>query len=273
MITVNDVINQLISERSLDTSEVGGLSRQIIAQSNVLFSNVLINFESLSSQLVHNDRLHPFLQSSALESLRQVLKSRSGQTMTINSAYRTVAQQHLLYQLHIRDDSLVRRAAKPGFSNHEDGLALDINEWDEWKPSLENNGWQWQGLDDRVHFFFSIGNDEMGKLGVQAFQSLWNKHNPQDLITVDGDFGDQTAARMGQSPANGLTLIGIFRKGDQSSNIRKIRQALVNAGATIPISDLFDDPMKVAVEAFQKKQGLAADGIVGSKTLLQLDVR
>jgi hypothetical protein len=215
--------------------------------------------------------MNPVLQSGARESLRQVLKLKPGQSMTINSAYRTVAQQYVLHQLFLK--GVVGLAARPGRSNHEDGLALDISEWQDWKNTLESSGWTHQGPNDPVHFSFDIGNDDMGELGVKAFQALWNKYNPQDMITVDGDFGDQTAARMGQSPANGFSPTGLFQGGNKGPMIKKIRQALINAGSSIPLSDVFDEDMEAAVKNFQQKQGLTPDGIVGPKTLSRLDVK
>jgi hypothetical protein len=275
MATVNDAINEMINAGTVNTGKVSGLSRQIIAQANALFGNVLVNFESLGDRIVvsTSTSMNPFLQSGARESLRQVLKEKPNLKIKINSAYRTVAQQHILYQLYIRGTGLIPLAAKPGLSNHEDGLALDIDNYRDWKPSLENHGWNWQGEPDPVHFSYDIGNDEVGQLGVKAFQSLWNKYNPEDRVSVDGGFGDQTAARMNKSPANGFTMVGLFKKGDRSPTIQKIAQALVNAGFNIPISDTFDAVMETAVKEFQQKRGLAADGVVGSKTLRELDVR
>jgi hypothetical protein len=218
-------------------------------------------------------QMNPVLQNGARDSLREVLNDNPGLSMNVNSAYRTVAQQHILYQLYIRGTGIVGLAARPGFSNHEDGLALDIKEWSAWKSDLENNGWIWQGSNDPVHFSYRFGDDEVGGKGVRGFQSLWNKYNPQDQITVDGDFGDQTAARMNQSPAQGFVVVGIFRKGDRSPAIAKISQALINTGASISVTDSFDNAMEAAVIAFQKSKGLAADGVVGPKTLSFLDVR
>ncbi len=275
--TVRDAINEMINDGAADTSKVVALSRQIIAQTNTLFGSILFNFESLANgtKLVipKSGSMNPFLQAGARDSLRQVLNDHPNRTMKINSAYRTVAQQHVLYQLYkLTDGRLVGLAARPGRSNHEDGLALDIEEWQEWQSDLTNDNWSWQGSDDEVHYSYEIGNNAMGDLGVQAFQSLWNKFNPQDQIDVDGDFGPQTAARMDKCPVEGFSQ-QIFRKGDNSPAIAKIRQALINAGANIPVSNVFDDPMLNAVKDFQKQQGLSPDGVVGSKTLRELDVK
>jgi hypothetical protein len=277
MSTVNDEIKKMITARRADTSVVAGLSRQIIAQTNVMFGNILMNFKSLANNtglaVPTGGQMNPVLQPGARDSLREVLNENPGRSMNVNSAYRTVAQQHILYQLFDMDIGIVGLAARPGFSNHEDGLALDIQEWQDWRSNLENNGWSWQGANDEVHFSYSIGNNDVGEMGVKGFQALWNKYNPQDQISVDGGFGDQTAARMNQSPAQGFVLVGIFRKGDRGPAIAKISQALINTGASISVTDSFDNAMEAAVIAFQKSKGLAADGVVGPKTLSFLDVR
>jgi Putative peptidoglycan binding domain/D-alanyl-D-alanine carboxypeptidase len=277
MSTVNDEIKQMITAGRADTSVVAGLSRQIIAQTNAMFGNVLINFKSLANNtglvVPTGGQMNPVLQTGARDSLREVLNDNPSRSMNVNSAYRTVAQQHILYQLYIRDTGIVGLAARPGFSNHEDGLALDIQEWQDWQSDLENNGWSWQGPKDPVHFSYDIGNSDVGEMGVKGFQALWNKYNPQDQISVDGGFGDQTAARMDQSPVQGFVLVGVFRKGDRGPDIAKISQALINTGASISVTDSFDNAMEAAVIAFQKSKGLAADGVVGPKTLSLLDVR
>jgi N-acetylmuramoyl-L-alanine amidase len=142
MSTVNDEIKQMITAGRVDTSVVAGLSRQVIAQTNAMFSNLLINFKSLASNtglvVPNGGQMNPVLQPGARGSLRQVLDDNPSRSMNVNSAYRTVAQQHILYQLYIRGGVL---AARPGFSNHEDGLALDIQQWQDWRSDLENNGW------------------------------------------------------------------------------------------------------------------------------------
>jgi N-acetylmuramoyl-L-alanine amidase len=91
------------------------------------------------------------------------------------------------------------------------------------------------GLDrrDEVHFTFMGGGvrDDIGDIGVEAFQILWNKHNPNDQIDVDGGYGPQTAARLDRSPANGfarvriLTLLAPPMEGE---DVRQVQQALLD---------------------------------------------
>jgi N-acetylmuramoyl-L-alanine amidase len=277
MTTVKEAIDDMLRSRVVDTGRVSGLSRQIIAQMNNLQTGILLNFESLpgivSSQEPH---LNLFLQSGPKESLRLAL--REGTTkqpnlkMTVNSAYRTVAQQYILFQLYRRDRKLVPLAAIPGNSNHEDGMAIDVNNFHDWKPYLLNHGWQWQGNSDSVHFFDRSGRDDVGSLGVQAFQSLWNKYHPEDRIPATGQFGDLTAARMDRSPIGGFGAVAIFQQGDTGAAIERIQAALTKMGFSVPVTGTFGSQTKDAVIKFQHKYGLSADGSVGPLTLKKLGI-
>ena len=205
MTTVNEAIETMILARNVDTGRVSGLSRQIIAQMNTLQTGILINFENLPGIASSGEsHLNLYLQSGAKEALRAAL--REGTTkqpslkMTINSAYRTVAQQHVLYQTYLRDPKLIPLAAKPGNSNHEDGLAIDVSNYNAWKPYLLAHGWQWQGSKDPVHFFDRNGRDDVSNLGVKAFQSLWNKYHPEDQMTVDGILWHPNCRKNGSLP-------------------------------------------------------------------------
>jgi N-acetylmuramoyl-L-alanine amidase len=277
MTTVKEAIEGMLRSRVVDTGRVSGLSRQIIAQMNNLQTGILLNFESLpgivSSREAH---LNMFLQSGPKESLREALRDGIAKQpklkMTINSAYRTVAQQYILFQLYRRDRKLVPLAAIPGNSNHEDGMAIDVNNYREWKPYLLNNGWQWQGDGDPVHFFDRSGRDDVGSLGVQAFQSLWNKYHPEDKIPATGTFGDLTAARMDRSPISGFGAVAIYHQGDTGAAIERIQTALTRMGFTVPVTGNFGSQTKEAVIKFQHKYGLSADGTVGPLTLKKLGI-
>jgi murein L,D-transpeptidase YcbB/YkuD len=276
MTTVKAAIDTMIQSRNVDTGRVNGLSRQIIAQMNALETSILINFENLPGISTSGD-LNLYLQAGAKESLRAALREgiakQPNLKMTINSAYRTVAQQHILYQVYQRDPRLIPLAAKPGNSNHEDGLAIDVNNYNAWKPYLLANGWQWLGGNDPVHFFEDNGRDDVGTLGVKAFQTLWNKYNPNEPMKVDGDFGDRTAAKMDRSPIAGFSLVTLFRIGDTGAIVSRIQHSLKNVGFPVPVNGHFDRETKAAVIKFQLKKGLAADGDVGPTTLKALGIK
>ena len=268
----------MILARNVDTGRVSGLSRQIIAQMNTLQTGILINFENLSGISSSGEaHLNLYLQAGAKEALRAAL--REGTTkqpslkMTINSAYRTVAQQHVLYQTYLRDPKLIPLAAKPGNSNHEDGLAIDVSNYNAWKPYLLAHGWQWQGDRDPVHFFDRSGRDDVSNLGVKAFQSLWNKYHPEDQMTVDGNFGPQTAVKMDRCPLAGFSLVTLFQLGDTGPMVTRIQQRLTNVGFPTPVNGSFDQKTKDAVIKFQLDKGLAADGDVGAMTLKTLGIK
>ena len=54
------------------------------------------------------------------------------------------------------------------------------------KPFLAAQGWRHFGPGDLPHFDFIAGGTDLRSLGIKAFQSLWNKHNPTDQILADG---------------------------------------------------------------------------------------
>jgi peptidoglycan hydrolase-like protein with peptidoglycan-binding domain len=277
MTTVKEAIDAMIQSRTVDTGRVSGLSRQIIAQMNTLETGILISFESLPGIEGSGSSLNLYLQSGAKETLRAALKEgiakQPNLKMTINSAYRTVAQQHVLYQLYQRDGKLIPLASKPGNSNHENGLAIDVNNYNAWKPYLTGHGWNWLGGNDPVHFSEDNGRTDVSKLGISAFQTLWNRYNPNDLMTVDGVFGSQTAAKMDRCPIAGFSTVTLFRIGDTGSIITRIQQSLTNSGFSTPITGSFDQKTKNMVIAFQLKRGLSADGTVGAMTLKSLGIR
>ncbi|MFN9648444.1 MAG: peptidoglycan-binding protein [Pseudanabaena sp.] len=277
MAKVKDVINSILSTGIIDTGKVSGLSQQIIAEMNLRVSGVLINFEDLPNLVFDAGepgvRVYPFLQQAAKESLRAAIRTNGGKKLILNSVYRTVAQQHILYQVHLQDNSLVSQAASPGFSNHEDGLALDIQNFNDWANTLDSRpDWQWFGAGDEVHFTYTGSGvtDEIGFIGVEAFQSLWNKNNPNDQIGVDGDFGPQTAARMNLSPAEGFggrrVLILSTTTPMQGEDVRKVQQALTNAGFNAPLNGIYDAATVAEVVKFQTAKKLDPDGKVGPQT-------
>ena len=100
MTTVKEAIETMIQSRNVDTGRVSGLSRQIIAQMNTLQTGILINFENLPGISSSGEsHLNLYLQAGAKEDLRAVLREgiskQPSLRMTISSAYRTVAQQHI----------------------------------------------------------------------------------------------------------------------------------------------------------------------------------
>lgn len=266
MKTVSDFIN------SCDTGRVKGLSAQIIEELNLLVPNALETITDLFVD-VDGDQINPFLQPKAKDSLKLAIRER-GIRLIVNSAYRTVAQQFLIRKQFEARLCGITAAAQPGFSNHEGGLALDVEDPDGWQPFFERHGWKRLGRDfDFPHFdYVVVGGvrQDLKQLGVKAFQSLWNKNNPSDIIAVDGGFGPATAARLAKSPAGGFGSqeAVVLRLNDRGANVLALQKAL---GLTGEVADgVFGAATQTAVTTFQESKGLSPDGVAGPATLAAL---
>jgi hypothetical protein len=261
------------------TASVRKLSLQIIAEMNIMIPNVLVSFEDLNVDPV-GSAVNVYLQPGAKDALRRVIRSNGSQILKITSAYRTVAQQHLLFNWYKQGKCSIGLAATPGKSNHEDGLAIDVPDPENltWRSELEDEDWDWFGPSDRFHFTYrGGGRDDIGDIGVKAFQRLWNKYNPGDLITVDGDFGSQTAARMNRSPAAGFPtarLLKLVNPPLQGDDVRKVQQALVNVGLLQngDVTGLYELKTADAVGKFQANRNLSVDKVVGLATRRELGI-
>ncbi|MBF2075028.1 MAG: peptidoglycan-binding protein [Synechococcales cyanobacterium C42_A2020_086] len=239
---------------------------------NLLVPNVLVSFEDLDIS-ANSAAVHAFLQPAAKDALRRAIQSR-GKTLVLTSAYRTVAQQYLLWSWYQKRQCGISRAAEPGLSNHEDGLALDTPDFDAWRFILASHNWQWLGDGDPVHFTY-MGRgvrDDIGSIGLKAFQILWNKHNPGDQIKEDGLFGPKTASRLDQSPAEGFgatRLLKLTTPNMQGEDVRRVQETLVQAGllTSNEVDGIFGINTEIAVKNFQERNGLSKDGSVGPQTL------
>jgi D-alanyl-D-alanine carboxypeptidase len=191
MATVGDIIRSR-ADGSCSTASVRGLSLQIIDEMNLLIPNVLVNIDDLNIS-ANDATVNLFAQPKAKDSLQRAIRRR-GVTLRLNSVYRTVVQQHILFSW--QGSCGISIAAKPGKSNHEDGFAIDTPDYEPWRTALEAEDWDWFGPGDEVHFTYVGGGvrDDIGDIGVKAFQLLWNKNNPSDQINSDGNYGPQTAA-------------------------------------------------------------------------------
>lgn len=277
MPTVEEIINSQ-SYGTCGTATVRGLSLQIIAEMNLLIPNVLVNCEDLNIEPA-SLAVNSFLQPAAKEALRRAIKARANAPLRLTSAYRTVAQQHILYSWYEMGSCDIALAARPGLSNHEDGLAIDTPDFDEWRTALEVQDWEWLGDNDEVHFTYmgSGVRDDIGSIGVQAFQQLWNKNNPNDQIEAEGLFGTETAKRLNQSPAEGFAtarLLQLVNPPMQGEDVEAVQQALVDVGLlnATDKNSIYDAVTKAAIEKFQSDKGLTPDGKVGPKTRKALGI-
>lgn len=207
--TVNDVIRG----RGCSTAPLRALDEQIATELACLAPDTMKRIDTIPG-LSLGGGARTFLQADTADALRKVA-GRVGH-ISINSGWRSVAQQHVLKSWE--GSCGIGVAASPGQSNHQSGIALDIDNWDSaaMRSALRAEGFSWycdyrnggraSGCNDAVHFDFFSG-DDLRPLAVLAFQKLWNRNNPSDRIGEDGSWGPQTAARVSRSPLAGFARV------------------------------------------------------------------
>jgi hypothetical protein len=195
-------VEEAIAKGGCSSHPVIGLSEQILDElARCVRPGFLVKVQS-GGQLVTSADL-AYLEKPAADALGRALKSRPGKTITINSMFRTVAQQYFLY----RHASCFAAVASPGRSNHETGIALDVGDYGSWVSALQGAGFTWLGSKDRVHFDYrGAGSVDLRGDDVKAFQRLWNRNHPDDRIAEDGVWGGDTESRLKKSPAGGFPI-------------------------------------------------------------------
>ena len=186
------------------TEAVLGLSRQISNEVQCLHPDSFVRFEEGGGIVFAGSAVLPYLTPAGKRDLEAAVAARGGQ-LSINSAFRTVAQQYLLVQWHAQGRCSITAAAPVGESNHETGRALDVGNWSEWVGALGDHGWAHTVPGDEVHFDHLSSPDLRG-YDVLAFQRLWNRNHADDMIDEDGLYGPATEARLVASPADGFTV-------------------------------------------------------------------
>jgi MYXO-CTERM domain-containing protein len=201
-----------------DTSELAPLDLQIIAQANCQSPGAYVPLPALPNVTIL-DGVYAFLEQPALDALVAAVNANPGTGMQVNSMLRTVAEQYVLHSW-AGNSCGITLAAAPGQSNHESGLAMDIQQYDAWRPALEAQGFVWQGSADPWHFDYAGPGavDHRGE-DVLAFQVLWNANHPEDLIDADGIWGPQTEARLVQAPAEGFPVVPPCGGGDDAPDV------------------------------------------------------
>jgi hypothetical protein len=191
------------------TSVVIELSRQIAEEVDCLMPGQLVRFDEGPGLVFAGSAVLPYMSAEARADL---LAAAAEGELRLNSAYRSVAQQYLLWRWYQAGRCGITAAATPGRSNHESGRAIDVGNWSERRASLERHGWRQTVPGDEVHFDHLASPDIRGS-DVLAFQRLWNRNHPDDAIDEDGFFGPQTEARLAAAPAAGFP-VGAICAGD-----------------------------------------------------------
>ncbi|MCB9543687.1 MAG: D-alanyl-D-alanine carboxypeptidase family protein [Myxococcales bacterium] len=209
LVTVADVIRN----RGCSTAPLRALDEQIARELACIAPGTMKRIDDIPG-LTLGGGARTFIQADAADALRRVVRQTGA--LTLNSGWRSVAQQHVLKSWE--GSCGIGVAAAPGNSNHQSGLALDIAQYGTSgvRTALRNAGFSWycdyrnsgrlSGCGDPVHFDYFSGTD-LRPHAVRAFQKLWNRNNPNDRIAEDGSWGPQTAARVSRSPLEGFRTV------------------------------------------------------------------
>src|SRR6185312_3619250 len=184
------------------TFVVDGLSKQLIAEENCIAANTLVSFSGKKGISIGSN-VYPYLEPKAATGL-EAAGAASG--LSVTSAFRTIAQQYLLYRWYENGQCGISLAAVPGNSNHETGIAVDMSNYSAEISNMSNHGWtHTYPTSDPVHFDYTAGGTtDLRHDSVLAFQRLWNLNNPNAKIAEDGDYGPITASKIAASPATGF---------------------------------------------------------------------
>lgn len=185
------------------TSVCNGLTKQLVAELNSMGYTFTSMTTSQYTDYIHcSGACQPYLQQAAAQALLATAQAKNDY-ITLNSAYRSSAQQYLLYQWYLSGTCNIGLAAKPGQSDHEGGRSIDTSYYTYWMSALESHGWTWSyGSSDPYHFDY-FGVADLSAKSLAAFQNLWNKNNPSNPLVVDGLYGPDTAAALAKSPCDG----------------------------------------------------------------------
>jgi uncharacterized protein (TIGR03382 family) len=203
------------STSTCSTAVVRGLSLQIADEVGCANPTGLVKFAAGGNLQITSNAVLPYLSARARTDLMDVAKSR---TVQVNSAFRTVAQQYLLYRWYQLGRCGITAAATPGRSNHESGRALDLANYSSLIGPMGTQGWSHSVPGDPVHFDHLASPDIRGR-DVAAFQRLWNRNHPNDKIAEDGVYGPQTEARLRQAPAEGFAIGASCAPGARSLDV------------------------------------------------------
>lgn len=192
---------------SCSTEVVLPLSVQIADEVDCMLPGQLVRFEEGNGIVFAGSAVLPYLDEDARIDLLAAVAANTGVDLEVTSGFRSVVQQYLLRRWFELGRCGITAAAEPGRSNHETGRALDVSNFDDWISVFAAHGWDHSVPGDPVHFDHVASPDLRGA-DVLAFQRLWNKNAPDDLIDEDGDFGPATEDRVKLSPAEGFGIGG-----------------------------------------------------------------
>jgi N-acetylmuramoyl-L-alanine amidase len=270
-----------------ETSSVKGLDLQLIHQVNLIKPGLLVRIDDIPN-LELGGSVHPWVQKGMRDCLVRMFKKYPDLKLKVNSAYRTIVGQALLFSHGENDRCGIKIVARPGASNHNNASSFDLENWaDDHKGRsiidiLEDFGFSWLGrrMNDKMHFDCEECVD-MRSISIKAFQILWGLANPNDKLSIDGDYGQLCASRLRVAPIEGFgnlpagypqRILRFTEPLQAGKDVGKLQLDLRAAGIEIGKADMiFGAGMDKAVKTYQAKVGMVADGVAGKATLLALN--
>ncbi|MBE9191431.1 peptidoglycan-binding protein [Gloeocapsopsis crepidinum LEGE 06123] len=281
-------MSTLGSYRNCSTTGIVNFDLQLIHQIQRIAPGVLQRVSHPRIQF--KKAAHPYLQAPAAAALIRAVEAAPGtKPLEVESCYRTLGQQFILYNHFLNKRCGIPAAARPGDSNHNGALSIDAREYFWWRPYLERFQWDWLGSFDPPHFDFKgAGIRDMRWLSIKAFQQLYNFNNLKARIVEDGKWGIQTQLALQAVPENGfknvpgtvdveqvprqdLAQYTSVREGMKGDSIWALQRLLKEEGFQLELDGHFGPKTLAAVKAFQKKRELVADGVVGIQTWQALE--
>ncbi len=206
-ISTKGSVDDAIAKGGCSSEAVRGLSLQILEElSRCVKPDMMVQVPG-GGALDTSGTPNPYLEKPAAEALVRAVAARKGARLHVNHMFRTVAQQYFISRVGSRPECGIKAWARPGASNHETGIALDVQDASSWRAALEAEGFRWLGSKDPVHFdYVGAGAVDLRGQDVLAFQRLWNRNHPEDKIGEDGKYGADTEARIRKAPAAGFPI-------------------------------------------------------------------
>jgi hypothetical protein len=110
-VAIFSTVGSILEAGGCNTMPVSGLTAQIVSQ----LSDIGHKFASMAGESdIHLDQdCQPFLQAAPLQALHAATKAKHD-FITLSSAFRSSAQQYLLYEWYKRGQCSIQIAAVPG---------------------------------------------------------------------------------------------------------------------------------------------------------------
>ncbi|MEZ4431384.1 MAG: hypothetical protein R3F65_03145 [bacterium] len=181
---------------------VDGLSRQLVDAIECLRPGTLADLPLGPDLRMLQAGRPAFIDARAADALAEAAAAGDRQ-MVVRWAYRDVALQHLFWlQDQFRGCAV---AAPAGLSNHQNGLAVDLDDRAYWEPIMRRHGWANDLPNDRVHFDYQVVPDVgLGALSLLAFQALWNANVPGEPLDLTAELDGATYDALSRAPIEGF---------------------------------------------------------------------